>query len=282
MDPVTSYVYRYYFSDLEEALLQFVRDNKSVLFSHILELFMRLRQISITPFLLSDNSKPKIKPQDKILETSLDRENNPENNYYARLIHDRNQVGYASAKNAAIINTLNNIVTTNDENGKPNQVLVFSSFATELELLKNYYDYNNIPSGYIRGSDPGDKRTIILNDFRIGKTKILFLQYKTGSQGLNLTAANYVLTIDPWWNSTFEDQGVSRAYRSGQTRPVTWYRFITRRSVEEPIVEMAKAKKTITESYKDISKGNVRLEIPGLNLQELLKLIEGNKKSLFS
>jgi len=283
MDEATLFIYRFYFNQLEDLVSQFRVDNKSVEFSNILTLFLRLRQICITPFLLSDNSKSKIKDKDKNLISNLDTCYANECIYYSRLIHDRNAMGYSSAKNNIVINMLNSIVTSNDSKGIPNNVLVFSFFSSELELLKGYYDYNNITTGYIKGSDTGDKRTIILDNFRQGKTRILFLQYKTGAQGLNLTAANYVFTIEPWWNSTFEDQAVSRAHRSGQTREVTWYRFITRLTIEEQILEMARKKKTITKSYinKEIGESK-REKATSISLDQLEELIRGNKKSLFS
>ena len=71
---------------------------------------------------------------------------------------------------------------------------------------------------------------------------------KTGGVGLNLTNANYVFLLDPWWNPAVENQAIDRCYRIGQTDPVTVYRFITRKTIEEKIMILKAMKKQMEDS----------------------------------
>ena len=81
------------------------------------------------------------------------------------------------------------------------------------------------------------------------------LSLKAGGTGLNLTAADYVIHLDPWWNPAVEDQASDRAHRLGQLRPVTIYRLIVQNSIEEKIVELHKTKR---EMANEILEGSDR------------------------
>jgi SNF2 family DNA or RNA helicase len=89
-----------------------------------------------------------------------------------------------------------------------------------------------------------------------------------GGVGLNLTAADYVIHMDPWWNPAVEDQASDRAHRLGQKRPVTIYRLVTKNSIEEKIVKLHQAKRALADSLLD------NTDMAGkLNADELLQLI---------
>ena len=75
-----------------------------------------------------------------------------------------------------------------------------------------------------------------MNAFQAGSGEIFLISLKAGGSGLNLTAADYVIHLDPWWNPAVEDQASGRAYRIGQQRPVTIYRLVAENSIEEQIV----------------------------------------------
>jgi len=94
------------------------------------------------------------------------------------------------------------------------------------------------------------------------------ISLKAGGTGLNLTAADYVIHLDPWWNPAVEDQASDRAHRIGQQRPVTIYRLVTRHTVEEKIVRMHSRKRDLADS---LLKGS---DISGkMSSEELLELI---------
>ena len=98
---------------------------------------------------------------------------------------------------------------------------------------------------------------------------MFLISLKAGGTGLNLTAADYVLLMDPWWNPAVEDQAADRAHRIGQQRPVTIYRFIARGTIEEKIVELHKHKRDLADSLLEGSDTTGRL-----NAEELLKLLQ--------
>ncbi|HIE06710.1 MAG TPA: DEAD/DEAH box helicase, partial [Desulfarculaceae bacterium] len=87
--------------------------------------------------------------------------------------------------------------------------------------------------------------------------------------GLNLTAADYVLHLDPWWNPAIEDQASDRAHRIGQTRPVTVYRLITKSSIEEKIVRLHQEKRNLADQILTASDQSARF-----STKELLELIK--------
>ena len=102
---------------------------------------------------------------------------------------------------------------------------------------------------------------------------IFLLSLKAGGTGLNLTAADYVLLLDPWWNPAVERQATDRAHRIGQTKPVVCCRFIAAGTVEERIMELQDAKRGLADSVVGTEGGFVR----HLNAAELRSLFEDHK-----
>ena len=97
---------------------------------------------------------------------------------------------------------------------------------------------------------------------------MFLISLKAGGLGLNLTAADYVMHMDPWWNPAVEDQASDRAHRMGQTRPVTIYRFVTKGTIEEQIVDLHRTKRDLADSLIDGTDTSGKL-----SADELLKLI---------
>lgn len=128
------------------------------------------------------------------------------------------------------------------------KALVFSQFVDHLDLLRKQLDARGIHYQYLDGSTPAGKRKKLVEAFQSGEGDLFLISLKAGGQGLNLTAADYVLHMDPWWNPAVEDQASDRAYRIGQTRPVTIYRMVARGTIEEKIVELHKKKRSLAES----------------------------------
>jgi SNF2 family DNA or RNA helicase len=132
---------------------------------------------------------------------------------------------------------------------KENQhkVLVFSQFVKHLEILKAELGTMGITYQYLDGSTPAKERQKRVDAFQSGESDAFLISIKAGGSGLNLTAADYVIHTDPWWNPAVEDQATDRAHRIGQTRPVTVYRLITQGTIEEKIVRLHHEKRDIAD-----------------------------------
>ncbi len=127
------------------------------------------------------------------------------------------------------------------------KTLVFSQFVDFLTLLKAPLDEAGIPYQYLDGSTPAAERTRRVNAFQAGEGDLFLISLKAGGFGLNLTAADYVVIADPWWNPAAEDQAMGRAHRIGQLRPVTVYRLVSKGSLEERIVNLHSEKRALAE-----------------------------------
>jgi SNF2 family DNA or RNA helicase len=118
------------------------------------------------------------------------------------------------------------------------KVLVFSQFVDHLSLIRAHLDRNGIHYQYLDGSTPMAQRKQSVDAFQAGEGDVFLISLKAGGVGINLTAADYVIHMDPWWNPAVEDQASDRAHRMGQLRPVTIYRLVARNTIEEGIVEL--------------------------------------------
>ncbi|MCD4695017.1 MAG: DEAD/DEAH box helicase [Bacteroidales bacterium] len=128
------------------------------------------------------------------------------------------------------------------------KALVFSQFTGHLSLIRAYLDEHNIHYQYLDGSTPVKQRKIAVDSFQAGKGDVFLISLKAGGLGLNLTAADYVIHMDPWWNPAVEDQASDRAHRIGQQRPVTIYRLVAKDTIEEKIVKMHNQKRDLADS----------------------------------
>lgn len=117
------------------------------------------------------------------------------------------------------------------------KVLVFSQFVRHLSIVRAFLEENNIPYAYLDGSTRDRQAQVekFQNDENI---KVFLISLKAGGVGLNLTKAEYVFLLDPWWNPAVEAQAIDRAHRIGQENKVIIYKFITRGSVEEKIMAL--------------------------------------------
>lgn len=128
------------------------------------------------------------------------------------------------------------------------KVLIFSQFVRHLTLVREWVESENIPYQYLDGSTPGSKRDEAVQAFQRGEGDVFLISLKAGGTGLTLTAADYVLHLDPWWNPAVEDQASDRAHRIGQQRPVTVYRFVAENTIEEKIVQLHNEKRDLADS----------------------------------
>ncbi len=150
------------------------------------------------------------------------------------------------------------------------KTLVFSQFVDFLTLLREPLDAKGIRYQYLDGATPANERTRRVAAFQAGEGDLFLISLKAGGYGLNLTAADYVVITDPWWNPAAEDQAMGRAHRIGQLRPVTVYRMVTLGTVEERIVELHRDKRALAESV--LTEGSAS-ELPSTD--ELMALLRG-------
>ena len=131
------------------------------------------------------------------------------------------------------------------------RALVFSQFVDFLEIVREHLDERKIRYLYLDGSTPKEARHQRVQAFQSGDTELFLISLKAGGFGLNLTGADYVIHLDPWWNPAVEAQATDRAHRIGQERPVTVYRLVTKDSIEERIVELHREKRAIADALLD-------------------------------
>jgi len=126
------------------------------------------------------------------------------------------------------------------------KVLFFSSFEKHLQLFRREFEQRRQPYAWLTGDTAVPERAREVGRFQDDPAvQAFFMTIKAGGVGLNLTAADYVFLLDPWWNPAVEDQAIARAHRIGQTRPVTALRFIARDTIEEKIRQLQERKKQL-------------------------------------
>ena len=146
------------------------------------------------------------------------------------------------------------------------RVLVFSQFVQLLQGIVPMLAGKGWDFAYLDGNTRN--RAEVVERFQQGNTPVFLISLKAGGVGLNLTAADTVIHLDPWWNPAVEAQATDRAHRIGQKQVVTSYKFITRGTVEEKILALQEEKKTMMEAALDAA-GTL---VPGLEDDELLGL----------
>ncbi|MHC8947542.1 DEAD/DEAH box helicase [Sphingobacterium hungaricum] len=128
-----------------------------------------------------------------------------------------------------------------------NKVLIFSQFVKHLSLFRTHFEKNNIDYAYLDGGTKD--RAEAVREFKENEnTKVFLISIKAGGVGLNLTEADYVFILDPWWNPAVEQQAIDRTHRIGQTRNVFIYKFISKDTVEEKILALQNKKKKLATS----------------------------------
>ena len=149
------------------------------------------------------------------------------------------------------------------------KALVFSQFTSHLALIREQLDNKGITYQYLDGSTSWKHREEQVNDFQAGKGDLFLISLKAGGLGLNLTAADYVIHMDPWWNPAVEDQASDRAYRYGQDRPVTIYRMVAKNTIEEKIVKLHHDKRELADQLLEGTDQTSKISI-----NELMNLLQ--------
>jgi superfamily II DNA or RNA helicase len=164
-----------------------------------------------------------------------------------------------SGKFENVIHTLDNVLKGG------HKVLVFSQFVKHLDIFKKHFEAENIPFAYLDGATRN--RGEIVSEFQQNtELKVFLISIKAGGVGLNLTQADYVFILDPWWNPAVEQQAIDRTHRIGQDKKVFIYKFIAKDTVEEKILALQNRKKSLANSlitteesfFKSLSKEDIR------------------------
>ena len=170
------------------------------------------------------------------------------------------ETGMESGKFDEIYQCLKNLLAEN------HKVLIFSSFVKHLELLQAKIELKNWKYSMLTGKTT-DRQEVIRQFQDDPDNHIFLISLKAGGVGLNLTSADYVFIIDPWWNPAAENQAINRAHRIGQDKKVFVYRFITEDSIEEKIQILKSKKSALAEKF--ISSNN---PLDVVNEEEIMSL----------
>ena len=127
------------------------------------------------------------------------------------------------------------------------KALVFSQFTSLLSILRGHLDKKDVKYEYLDGKTK-DRQGAVERFQQDAECKLFLVSLKAGGLGLNLTAAEYVFLLDPWWNPAVESQAIDRAHRIGQTRSVFAYRLICKGTVEEKVLELQKSKRDLADA----------------------------------
>lgn len=151
--------------------------------------------------------------------------------------------GVPSAKFEHFKNLLEDILA------EDHKVLIFSQFVETLKLLRAHCENYGIPYSYIDGSVNIETRAEMIKTFQEDEeTRVFLLSLKSGGVALNLTAADYVIIFDPWWNPAVEAQAIDRSHRIGQTKKVFVYRMVVKDTIEEKMLELQEEKRELVEN----------------------------------
>ena len=131
------------------------------------------------------------------------------------------------------------------------RALVFSQFTSFLGRATARLDAAGVPYAYLDGSTPVRRRDAEIARFRDGEASVFLISLKAGGFGLNLTEADYVFLLDPWWNPASEAQAVDRTHRIGQTKQVMVYRLVASDTIEQKVMALKDRKGELVASILD-------------------------------
>ncbi len=151
------------------------------------------------------------------------------------------------------------------------RALVFSQYVDFLGMVMERLNERGMSYESLDGSTAKAQRQERIDRFQAGETPLFLISLKAGGLGINLTAADYVIHLDPWWNPAVTSQATDRAHRIGQTQPVTVYEFVTRNTIEEDILALHQSKKKLAQSLLEGGE-----EVAQLEPEDLLKWLENS------
>ena len=150
------------------------------------------------------------------------------------------------------------------------RVLVFSQFARMLDLVEGLLHELGLPALRLSGETPESQRGARVARFQEGECPLMLLSLKAGGVGLNLTAADTVIHLDPWWNPAVQAQASARAHRIGQDQPVFVHQLLVQGSIEERILALQARKKALAEGVMGVDGAAELLKFSAADLDGLL------------
>ncbi|KAA6431448.1 ATP-dependent helicase [Dyadobacter flavalbus] len=180
------------------------------------------------------------------------------------LLNDDLYYGNESSKIAVLMEQI-------EAKSSGHKILVFSQFVSMLDLIKKELEKRNIGHEYLTGQTK-DRAARVDNFQNNGQVRVFLISLKAGGTGLNLTEADYVYIVDPWWNPSVENQAIDRSYRIGQRKNVIAVRLICPGTIEEKILELQQSKKDLAE---DLVKTDAAV-LKTLSKKDLLNLVSPN------
>ncbi len=176
---------------------------------------------------------------------------------------DPRLVAGESAPAGAKLDALVELVRELREEG--HRALVFSQFLEVLDFARDRLEAENIACRRLDGTMSASARAAEVEAFQSGQGDVFLLSLKAGGVGMNLTGADFVVHLDPWWNPAVEDQATDRAHRIGQTRPVTIVRLVTGGTIEEKVLALHGAKRKLYDDVVGAADGGGTLDVAALS-----------------
>ncbi|WP_425389490.1 SNF2-related protein [Ekhidna sp.] len=150
---------------------------------------------------------------------------------------------------------------------KGHKVLIFSQFVKHLKIVSSYLQEKELPFAYLDGSTK-DRKTQVERFQNDSSVSVFLISLKAGGTGLNLTKADYVFLLDPWWNPAVEAQAIDRAHRIGQTKKVFAYKFVSKDTIEEKIIKLQEHKQKLASDLISVEESFIKSLSPS-DIQEL-------------
>lgn len=231
--------------------------NKLCSFSCVLAMFTRLRQCAIAPYLITLESR------DREHQNITSSEDSEEKLYLDKF----GESGTKSPKITTIIELLKKQLSS-----QSTKIIVFSMFTSCLDLLSAAVKEEYPSFKFVQIDGKTKNRANLFDQFKKDiDTQGLFLTYKVGSEGLNLTEATHCICVEPWWTNAVHSQAKARLWRTGQTKPVYVHNLIIEGSIEEKILDICKEKEDMASSFLEGTER--KLKSRGLDKYTLGKLL---------
>jgi SNF2 family DNA or RNA helicase len=179
---------------------------------------------------------------------------------HPRLVVGDERVG--SSKLAAFMQLSEDILR------RGHRLLVFSQFTRHLGLVREALHEAGIATLYLDGSTKASERPLLVERFQNGEAPVFLISLKAGGTGLNLTAADYVVHLDPWWNPAAEDQASDRAHRIGQLKPLTIVKLVSEGTIEERVLALHDHKRRLAQAV--LTGTDVPIALDASDLEALL------------
>jgi SNF2 family DNA or RNA helicase len=152
------------------------------------------------------------------------------------------------------------VIDTLTTNLKGNKVVIFSQFLETMRILTKVFEKNNIKFLSFDGGTSPAKRIELVTEFQAENSdyQVFLISLTAGNSGINLTKANYVFLVEPWWNKAVQQQAINRVHRIGQDQPVFAYNMICKDTIEEKIIELQNQKQIISDEVIGSDEGFVK------------------------